>query len=353
MTHGLDVAALSRWLATRVADFEGPLHVEPFSGGQSNPTYLLTTPRNRYVMRAKPAASANLLASAHAIEREFTVLQALACSAIPVPTVHALCEDEQVIGRVFYIMDFVQGRVLWNQALPELRPSERGAVYDEMNRIMAALHTLDFSQLGLAEFGRPGNYVERQIARWSRQIVDASQLSAPPDALIRLIDWLPAHLPKSARDASLVALVHGDYRLDNLMFDVREPRAVAVMDWELSTLGHALADFSYHCMAWYLPPGPMRGIAGLDHTAVGLPTESAYKRHYCERTGLVTFDAMEADWSFYMAYNFFRSAAIVQAILIRRARGIASNPQAADVSLELVEMLASKGLYFANGYRAF
>lgn len=353
MTHGLDAAALSRWLATHVADFEGPLRVEPFSGGQSNPTYLLSTPRKRYVMRAKPASSANLLASAHAIEREFIVLQALAYSAIPVPTVHVLCEDEEVIGRVFYIMDFVQGRVLWNQALPELSPLERGAVYDEMNRILAALHTLDFTQVGLAEFGKPGHYIERQIARWSHQVVDAAHFPAAPDALIRLIDWLPAHLPKSARDTSLLALVHGDYRLDNLMFDAQEPRAVAVMDWELSTLGHALADFSYHCMAWHLPPGPMRGIAGLDHRAVGLPTECSYKRRYCERTGLVTFDAMEADWSFYMAYNFFRSAAIVLGILKRRARGIASNPQAADVSIELVEMLASKGLYFANGYRAF
>jgi aminoglycoside phosphotransferase (APT) family kinase protein len=216
--------------------------------------------------------------------------------------------------------------VLWEQSLPDMTPTERGAIYNEMNRVMAALHQVPFAQQGLAGYGKPGNYFERQIGRWSKQYI-ASQ-TQPIAAMDQLIAWLPAHIPADARDESKTSIVHGDYRLDNLMFHPTEPRVLAVLDWELSTLGHPLADFSYHCMAWHIPPGAFRGIGGLDLAALGIPSEEAYIRLYCERTGLASFESLKADWNFYLAYNLFRLAAILQGIAKRVETGTASSEQA-------------------------
>jgi len=325
-THAFDVPALTAWLQQHVPGFAGPLQVEMFKGGQSNPTYKLVTPERSYVMRSKPGPVARLLPSAHAIEREFQVMGGLAGTAVPVPRMHALCEDESIIGRAFYIMEFKDGRVLWDQSLPGMAPAERGAVYDELNRVIAALHTVDFAAQGLADYGKSGNYFERQISRWSKQYV--ASITQPIPEMEQLMQWLPAHLPDSARDQSKVAIVHGDYRLDNVMFHPSAPRALAVLDWELSTLGHPLADFSYHCMAWHIPASLGRGIAGLDLAALGIPSEADYMRRYCERTGLATPEQLQADWNFYLAYNMFRIAAILQGIAKRVEAGTASSAQA-------------------------
>ncbi len=280
-----------------------------------------------------------LLASAHAIEREFRVMCALARTDVPVAQMFLLCDDESVIGRAFYVMQFVEGRVLWEQSLPGFTRDGRAEVYDEMNRVIAALHSVDAGAVGLADFGKPGNYFQRQLGRWSKQYI-ASQLQAIPE-MDRLIDWLPAHLPASALDESQVSIVHGDYRLDNLIFSANEPRIAAVLDWELSTLGHPLADFSYHCMAWHIPPGTFRGIGGLDHAALGIPSERDYVRRYCERTGRADPDAVMADWNFYLASNLFRLAAITQGIAKRVVEGTAASAQAratGDATLALAQM---------------
>ena len=321
-----DVAALEAFLAAELEGFAGPLQVEQFKGGQSNPTYKLVTPKRDYVMRAKPGPAAKLLASAHAIDREFTVMRALHGSEVPVPRMHLLCVDETLIGRAFYVMEYMPGRVLWEQSLPAFDPPGRAAIYDEMNRVIAALHRVDVNASGLTGYGKPGNYFERQIGRWSKQYL--ASITEPIDAMARLMDWLPAHMPASARDESQVAVVHGDFRLDNLVFDATEPRVVAVLDWELSTLGHPLADFSYHCMSWHIPPGGFRGIGGLDLAALGIPNERAYVQRYCERTGRGDADAVMADWNFYLAYNLFRMAGILQGIAKRVVDGTASSAQA-------------------------
>jgi aminoglycoside phosphotransferase (APT) family kinase protein len=347
--HAFDHAALQAWLDAHVQGFAGPLTVEQFKGGQSNPTFKLITPRATVVMRAKPGPAAKLLPSAHAIEREYRVMAALRAHGVPVPEMLALCEDESVIGRSFYVMSFVEGRVLWNQALPEATNTERSAIYDEMNRVVAALHRVDARAAGLADFGKPGNYFERQIGRWGKQYT--ASLSAqglqPIDAMDRLMQWLPAHMPASARDESKASVVHGDYRLDNLVFHPTEPRVLAVLDWELSTLGHPLADFSYHCMAWHIAPGAFRGIGGLDHAALGIPLEAEYVRRYCERTGLATPDELARDWNFYLAYNLFRMAAILQGIAKRVEDGTASSEQARQAAAG-ARPLAEMGWQFAR-----
>ncbi len=328
--HAFDLAALERWLTGALPGFAGPLTVEQFKGGQSNPTFKLVTPGRSYVMRAKPGPQAKLLPSAHAIEREFRVMDALALSGVPVARMHVLCDDETVIGRAFYVMEFVEGRVLWEQSLPGLQPGERAAVYDEMNRVLAALHNVEVKAVGLSDFGRPGNYFGRQIKRWSQQY-QASMTDGilePIPEMDKLIDWLPGHLPASALDETQVSIVHGDYRLDNLIFHPQEPRVIAVLDWELSTIGHPLADFSYHCMGWHIAPGVFRGIAGLDLAALGIPSEHDYVRRYCERTGRGGPDALLADWNFYLAYNLFRLAAITQGIARRVVDGTAASAQA-------------------------
>jgi aminoglycoside phosphotransferase (APT) family kinase protein len=325
-SHAFDVGALQAHLAAHLPAFEGPLAVEQFKGGQSNPTYKLVTPARSYVMRSKPGPSAKLLPSAHAIDREFRVMRGLAGTEVPVAQMLLLCEDEDVIGRAFYVMEFMDGRVLWDQSLPGLTNSERGAIYDEMNRVIAALHRVDVRAAGLADYGKPGNYFERQIGRWSKQYL--ASVTEEITEMNQLIDWLPTHLPASARDDTQVSVVHGDFRLDNLVFDKTEARVIAVLDWELSTLGHPLADFSYHCMAWHIPPGTFRGIGGLDHAALGIPTEQEYVRRYCARTGRSNPEALAADWNFYLAYNLFRLASITQGIAKRVVDGTASSAQA-------------------------
>ena len=344
--HAFDVAALQRYLRSAMPDFpDAALTVEQFKGGQSNPTYKLVTPQAAYVMRCKPGPAAKLLPSAHAIEREFRVQRALAGTDVPVSKMHVLCEDESVIGRAFYIMQFVAGRVLWDQSMPDFSREQRGAHYDEMNRVIAALHRLDVAQLGLGDFGKPGNYFERQIARWTRQY--QASITGPNDAMDRLIEWLPGHIPPLARDEAMVSVVHGDFRLDNMVFHPTEPRVLAVLDWELSTIGHPLADFSYHCMAWYIPPGSFRGIGGLDHAALGIPLVDDYVRRYCERSGIGTPAQLKADWNFFLAYNLFRLAAIVQGIAKRIEAGTAASEQARQ-SAAAARPLADLGWQFAQ-----
>ena len=324
--QAVDLEALSAYLNEHLDGFKGPLTAEIFKGGQSNPTYKLITPGASYVMRAKPGPVARLLPSAHAIEREFKVMRGLQGTDVPVPKMYCLCEDETVIGRAFYVMEFVEGRVLWDQSLPGMTNAQRGEIYDEMNRVIAALHQVKFAERGLADYGKPGNYFERQIGRWSKQY--NASITQPIPEMDSLMQWLPANIPANARDESQVSIVHGDFRLDNLLFHPTEPRVLAVLDWELSTLGHPLADFSYHCMAWHIPPGAFRGIGGLDVASLGIPTEAEYIRRYCERTGLTTPEALRADWSFYLAYNLFRLAAILQGIAKRVEAGTASSAQA-------------------------
>ena len=339
-SHRFDIAALEAFLAKNLESFAGPLSVEQFKGGQSNPTYKLVTPTRSYVMRSKPGPVAKLLPSAHAVEREYRVMDALASTDVPVAKMHLLCEDESVIGRAFYVMEYVEGRVLWDQGLPGMTTTERGAIYDEMNRVIAAMHSVDVNKIGLADYGKPGNFFARQIGRWTKQY--QASITEPIEAMDRLIEWLPAHMPASAMDESQVSIVHGDYRLDNLIFHPTEPRVLAVLDWELSTLGHPLADFSYHCMAWHIEPGVFRGIGGLDHAALGIPTEREYVRRYCERTGRGDPDVVMADWNFYLAYNLFRLAAITQGIAKRAADGTAASAQA-RTSGAATEALAAMG----------
>ncbi|CAN5841032.1 phosphotransferase [soil metagenome] len=328
--HAFDTAALQAFLQAGLEGFEGPLTVEQFKGGQSNPTYKLITPSRSYVMRSKPGPAAKLLQSAHAVDREFTVMKALHGSDVPVPKMYLLCEDESIIGRAFYVMEYKEGRVLWEQSLPGIAKPDRAAYYDEMNRVIAALHNVDVGAVGLANYGKPGNYFERQIGRWTRQY--QASITEPIEAMDRLIEWLPSNIPPSARDETQVSVVHGDYRLDNVMFDASEPRAIAVLDWELSTIGHPLADFSYHCMSWHITPGQFRGLGGLDLADLGIPDEKTYVRQYCERTGRVgkgaDADVVMADWNFYLAYNMFRLAGILQGIAKRVEAGTASSASA-------------------------
>ena len=330
-----NVGALEGYL--RNHGFSGPLSVRQFQGGQSNPTYLISGAGKHHVLRAKPGPAAKLLPSAHAVERECRVITALRKAGIPVPRTYCLCEDESVIGRSFYVMEYVEGRVLWDQSLPEMTPHERAAIYDEMNRVIAALHRVDYAGAGLADFGKPGNYFARQIGRWSRQY-QASQ-TEKIEAMDRLIAWLPENIPAGEE----TTVVHGDYRMDNLIFHPREPRILAVLDWELSTLGHPLADFSYHCMSWHIPPGQFRGIAGLDLAALGIPGESQYIASYCERTGRGEME----HWDFYLAYNLFRIAAILQGVMKRALEGTAASAQALEAGRR-ARPLAELGWQYAE-----
>ncbi len=315
----LPLDRLEPWLRGHVAGFRGPLDAERFAGGQSNPTYRLAAASGSYVLRKKPPGP--LLPSAHAVDREFRVLHALAETAVPVPRVYALCEDDAVIGSAFYVMEFLDGRIFWDQRLASLSPAERGAMFQSMNAVIAALHNLDWAAIGLGDFGRPGNYMARQIARWSRQY-RASETAAIA-AMDHLIDWLPQHLPAE----SAPALVHGDYRMDNLVFHQTEPRVIGILDWELSTIGDPLADFAYHAMSWRVTPELFRGLAGIDFAAAGIPDEVAYVAAYCRRTGR---DRVPA-WEFYMVYSLFRIAAIAQGIARRALDGTAASREAGEV----------------------
>lgn len=333
--HQFDVAALAAYLRGKLPDFDGQLRVEMFKGGQSNPTYRLLGTKRNFVMRAKPGPVARLLPSAHAIDREFRVLEALGSTDVPVAEVYVLCEDESVIGRAFYIMEYVEGRVMWDQSLPEMNRAGRRAIYEEMNRVIALLHTIDPAAIGLSDFGRPGNYFARQISRWTKQY-KASETERIV-AMDRLMEWLPENIPQDDE----TTIVHGDYRLDNLMFHPTEPRVLAILDWELSTLGHPLADFSYHCMSWHIPPGKFRGIGGLDLAALGIPSEMEYIRMYCERTNRDPAALLE-HWNFYIAYNMFRLAGILQGIMKRAVDGTASSDRAFEAG-ERARGLAESG----------
>jgi aminoglycoside phosphotransferase (APT) family kinase protein len=321
--HRVDVARLENFLGFRITA------VEQFKGGQSNPTYKLTAADGRgFVLRRKPPGK--LLPSAHAVEREYRVIKALHPTGFPVAKPYVLCEEESVIGTAFYVMDYVEGRVLWDQSLPGMTKAERAAIWDELNRVIAQLHSLDYRILDLESFGKPGNYIERQIARWTKQY-QASETERI-EAMDNLIAWLPKNIPPSAA----TTVVHGDYRLDNAIFHPREPRILAVLDWELSTLGDPLADFAYHCMSWHIPPGQFRGIAGLDLPSLGIPSEAQYVNKYCERTGQPQIDPTY--WDFYLAYNLFRIAAILQGIMKRVVDGTAASAHARDAGMRAKPM---------------
>lgn len=316
-----DSVALERYLAAHIEGLRGPLQVEQFEGGQSNPTYLLRAPcGSRFVLRRKPPGE--LLPSAHAVDREFAVTRALYATGFPVARPRLLCDDESVIGTAFFVIDYVEGRVFWDQALPELPKKVRAMVWHEMCEIIATLHKTDYRAVGLETFGKPGNYCERQIARWSKQY-RASETERIP-AMDNLIAWLPRNVPSQTSDS----IVHGDFRLDNMIFHPSKPKVLAVLDWELSTLGDPLADFAYHCLSWHVPPGHFRGIAGLDLTALGLPTEQEQVARYCHLTGRDGINP--AHWDFYIAYNLFRIAAILQGIMKRVVEGTAASAQALD-----------------------
>jgi aminoglycoside phosphotransferase (APT) family kinase protein len=315
-----DVAELEKYLTAHVDGFAGPMTVEQFKGGQSNPTFKLVTPSRAYVLRSKPGPAVKLLPSAHAIDREFQVMSGLYGSQVPVAKMHTLCVDESVMGRAFYVMDFVDGRVLWDPQLPGMSADERAAIFDELNRVMAALHQVNFAKAGLSDYGKHEGYLARQIARWSKQYRASETESIP--AMDALIEWLPAHIPQGEE----TSIVHGDYRLDNVIFHPTQPRILAVLDWELSTLGHPLADFAYHCMTWYLPQGAGRGLGGIDLTGSGIPQVKDYMARYCERTGRKNGIA---HFEFYMAYNMFRMAGILQGIMKRVVDGTAASAQAA------------------------
>lgn len=334
-----DQDVLATWLKDKGLLDKAALSVKPLTGGQSNPTFLLTSGQQRYVLRKKPPGP--LLPSAHAVDREYRVMQALQSSDVPVPKLFVFSEDVDVVGTPFYIMEYLDGRVIVDQSLPALSKEDRTLVYRDMNRVMAALHTVDYAQVGLDTFGKPGNYFGRQIARWSRQYKEANTEDIAE--LHALIDWLPANIPAGEQ----TSIVHGDYRLDNLVLHPTEPRAIGLLDWELATLGHPLADFAYHCMSWHIPATLWRGIGGLDLAALGIPDEAQYLKQYSEATGL---DGAE-HWDFYIAYNLFRMAAILQGIARRAADGTAASSDALETGSK-ARPLAEIGWKYAQRYAA-
>ena len=332
-----DERRLSEYMTSRIEGFHGLLQVRQFRGGQSNPTYLLQADSGRYVLRRKPPGK--LLKSAHAVDREYRVISALYGADFPVPRPYALCEDDAVIGTAFYVMEYVDGRIFWELDLPGLSPGERTAIYDSVNDTIAKLHSFDYEALGLADFGRPGNYFARQISRWSGQY--RASVTRSVEAMDRLMEWLPENIPA---DES-ASIVHGDFRLDNMIIHPDEPRVIAVLDWELSTIGHPLADFTYHLMSWQMPEIGL-GSAGLrdrDLAELGIPTADEYTRLYCDRTGR---QGGIANREFYSAFNFFRLAAILQGIAGRVRDGTAASAHAGQAE-RAVEPLAVLGWAFA------
>lgn len=334
-TDDLNAASLEEWMKHAVPDYAGPLEVLRFAGGQSNPTYQLRTPARRYVLRRKPPGQ--LLASAHAVDREFRVMHALGQAGFPVPCAWALCEDETVIGSVFYVMAMVDGRILWDGRLPESSPAERAAIYAAEIDTLAALHRIDPEAIGLGDYGRPGNYFARQVARWSKQYV---QSDGPRyEAMNRLVEWLPQRLPAD-RPARIA---HGDYRLDNMVLHPTEPRVIAVLDWELSTLGDPIADLTYLLMHWVTPPHERNSLAGLDLAALGIPTMEAMLERYLAATG----DRLGAPLEWYLAYNLFRFAAILHGVAARGRAGNANNARA-GLAEQRVGPLAEAAWAFAQ-----
>jgi aminoglycoside phosphotransferase (APT) family kinase protein len=337
--HRFDEQRLLDYLSSHVESFQGPLTVRQFKGGQSNPTYLLDAGSGRYVLRRKPPGK--LLKSAHAVDREFRVISALYAAGFPVPRPVVLCKDDEIIGTMFFVMEFVDGRIFWDLDLPGLDRDERAAIYDNVNETIANLHNYDYAAIGLGDYGKPGNYFARQISRWSGQY-RASETSTV-EAMDLLIQWLPENIP---HDDS-ASIVHGDYRLDNMILHQTEPKVIAVLDWELSTIGHPLADFTYHLMAWQMPEigiGSV-GLAGKPLRELGIPDEDAYIEQYCRRTGR---DSGIPHRNFYSAFNFFRLAAILQGIAGRVRDGTAASAHAAE-AVKAVTPLADIGWRFANG----
>ena len=329
----IDTVALARYLTAAVPGFRGPVAAEKTPTGQSNPTFLLSSPSGRYVLRKKPPGQ--LLKSAHAVEREYRVMKGLEHSEVPVPRMLLLCEDASVLGTPFFVMEFVDGVVFWDPALPELSKAQRGKVYDEQNRALAALHSVDPTSIGLADFGRVGSYFARQRDRWTKQY-RASETERL-ESMETLIAWLAANEPP---DDGRVSLVHGDYRLDNMIFAKDASRLLAVIDWELSTLGHPFSDLAYQCMQWRLPNrDAMRGLGDVDRGALGIPTEEEYVAKYCARMQIAAI----RHWKFCLAFSFFRLAAIVQGVKKRGLEGNASNPERARKSGEMVPVLAAMG----------
>ncbi len=338
MSALFDIDAVETWMAAHVPGFRGPILVEKFATGQSNPTFKLTAASGAYVLRRKPPGQ--LLKSAHAVDREFRVQSALAGTDVPVARMHALCEDESVIGSMFYVMDLVQGRSFVDPRLPDVSAPDRSAIFDDMNRVLAAIHSVDLSATGLNDYGPHGNYYQRQIDRWTKQY-RATETEALPE-MDALIQWLADNLPE---DDGRVTLVHGDYRIDNLLFAPDRPTCVAVLDWELSTLGHPYADLAAVIMQWGLPPGDVgRGLAGVDRKQLGIPEDHAFVEAYCRRMGLPGIDR----FGFYLAFTYFRMAAILQGVKRRALDGNASNPEKALELGAYVPAFAKGGLKAAK-----
>lgn len=326
--HRFDVSRLQEWMDAEVEGFSGPLSVEQFKGGQSNPTYKLITPQRNYVLRRKPPGK--LLPGAHAVDREYRVIAALAAQDFSVAKAYGLCLDEEVIGTAFYVMEMVEGRIFWEASFPEVSREDRPAYFDAMNAVVASLHGIDPDTAGLGDYGKPGNYFERQIGRWSKQYLGDVEAGRVP-AMDRLVDWLPRNIPADDQQARII---HGDFRCDNMIFHATEPRVLAVLDWELSTLGHPLADFSYHLMMYRMPHGLSAGLMGLDLAALNIPSEQDYVAAYCRRTGRDFIP----DLDFYMAFNLFRLAAIVHGIKGRVVRGTAASAHAAQMAASLDDL---------------
>lgn len=335
----IDETALGAYLEAHWPGFRGPVKAEKFAGGQSNPTFLITHAGGKAVLRKKPPGQ--LLKSAHAVDREYRVMKALGDTDVPVPKMYVLCEDEAVIGTAFYLMEWIDGRIIWDPAIPEVDNDHRGAIYDAMNAALAALHAVDPAKVGLADFGRPGNYFARQLTRWTEQY-RASETETIAD-IDRVIAWLDQNLPP---DDGRSSLVHGDYRIDNMIFAHGEPRLLAILDWELSTIGHPFADIAYQCMHWRLPhAGSFRGLAGIDRKAIGIPTEEEYVARYCARAGLAGIP----NWDFYLAFSLFRMAAILQGVLKRALSGNASNPERALQVRDNIPVLARMAVDVIDG----
>jgi aminoglycoside phosphotransferase (APT) family kinase protein len=337
--HAYDHATLETYLAAHVPGFGALDRIEKFTDGQSNPTYLLQSGDRQYVLRAKPTGT--LMKSAHQVDREFRVMQALAQTDVPVPKMLHLSGENTPLGTMFFVMEHVNGRVFWDPALPELTKPDRSAVYNQMNKVLAALHSVDPGAVGLQDFGKPGNYFARQIGRWSSQY-KAAETTPLPDA-DWLIAWLEEHL---VADDGAASIVHGDYRIDNMMFSKNGTDVIALLDWELSTLGHPLADLAYQCMHWRLPhAGHFRGLGDVDRAAIGLPDEDDYVAQYCERRGIAHPD----NWKFYVVFSYFRLLAILQGVLRRALDGNASNPKDTDQTRHVIEVMARDARALAAG----
>jgi aminoglycoside phosphotransferase (APT) family kinase protein len=331
--HELDRAPLERYLRAKLPDFAPIVDLSQFEGGQSNPTFFLRDEAgHECVLRKKPGGT--LLPSAHLVEREYRVMTALAATDVPVPRTRLLCEDTSVIGTPFYVMDYVHGRILRDPALPEVSKGERAALYDAMNDVVARIHRVDLEATGLSDYGKPANYLARQVTRWTQQYLAAR--ARPIDAMDWLSQWLTEHVPTEER----ATLTHGDFRIDNLVFHETEPRVIAVLDWELSTLGDPVADLAYSCLAYYLPAGKgaLRGLAGTDLEALGIPKEDDYVAAYVRRTGRAPI----VSWAFYLAFGLFRVASIVEGVRARAEKGTGSSASGADLG-RMTELLAETG----------